>query len=391
MVNPHYNRFRRFCAWLVGIVFVISGVLKLMDPVGAGLVMDEYWSFFHVGFLHFISKPAGYALALVEAVTGVALVTGVWRKPAAMTVSVMMLIFTVITAILAIFNPPMDCGCFGEALHLTNLQTFIKNLVIDALILIAFLPFRDLGVPRKVKYGTFALVSLSILAFSIYSLLYNPLKDYTDYRPGAQLALARSEVEETVFESKFVYEKDGREKVFTLDDLPDTSWTFVRSETSQNDHLQTAPALSFRHRDAVDSLGQIIFADSLAVTGNVLAVTVYNPARFDRSGIQDLLSDAAETGYSVLVLTTDPDADGEDEYIVDYRSAIGMNRSNGGLTLIQDGTIVSKWSARKLPSKNELDVLYYGEPEESLIAAQSRGSLLFQAFLLYVFAVMLLV
>ena len=124
------GRFRRLCAWIVGIVFTVSGALKLMDPTGAGLVMEEYFKFLHLGFLSPISMSAGIAFALAEAVTGVALITGVWRKLTAAISSLLMAFFTILTILLVIFNPEMDCGCFGEAIHLTHLQTFLKNIVL---------------------------------------------------------------------------------------------------------------------------------------------------------------------------------------------------------------------------------------------------------------------
>jgi hypothetical protein len=85
----------------------------------------------------------------VEASTGAALVSGVFRKTTAIVTSALILFFTVITLILWIANPVMDCGCFGEAIHLTHGQTLLKNLVLVALALIAFIPFQNFGVPRK--------------------------------------------------------------------------------------------------------------------------------------------------------------------------------------------------------------------------------------------------
>ena len=129
-------RLKRFCGFITGMVFFLSGIVKLMDPVGAGLVMKEYYDFLHRGFLAFSSKMMGVAFALAETLVGVALITGVWRKTTAMIALVMQGFFTFLTLLLVIFNPQMDCGCFGEAIHLTHWQTFFKNLILLALLLI---------------------------------------------------------------------------------------------------------------------------------------------------------------------------------------------------------------------------------------------------------------
>ena len=162
---------RRFCSILLGLVFFSAGMLKLMDPVGAGLVVEEYLKFFHLAWAAGASRFLGVAMALLETLTGAALMAGVWRKAVAILTSTMMAIFTLITLILLIFNPEMDCGCFGEAIHLTHNQSFIKNLILLALWALAFLPLRkETPAPRKSKFIGFALVGVSVLLFLLYSL-----------------------------------------------------------------------------------------------------------------------------------------------------------------------------------------------------------------------------
>ena len=130
----HY-RIRRLCAFIIGVVFLLAGIFKLLDPTGAGLVVEEYLRFLHLRFLMPAAKGIGVGLALLEALLGAAMISGVWRKPVAVLTSVMIVCFTILTLFLAICNPAMDCGCFGEVIHLTNLQTFLKNLVLLVLML----------------------------------------------------------------------------------------------------------------------------------------------------------------------------------------------------------------------------------------------------------------
>ena len=138
MKNVYLFRLRRLCAFIIGVVFVIAGIFKLLDPVGAGLVMEGYLRFLHITFLLPLAKAGAVALALLEAILGSAMICGVWRKPVAVITTAMIVFFTALTLLLAIFNPVSltDCGCFGEVIHLTNFQTFLKNLVLLALVLV---------------------------------------------------------------------------------------------------------------------------------------------------------------------------------------------------------------------------------------------------------------
>jgi len=380
-----YNTVRRLCAWIIGVVFTLSGIIKVMDPVGAGLVMGEYFQFLHLGFLRFLTKPAGMFFSFLEAITGVALVTGVWRKITAIVASSLMGLFTILTLLLLIFNPTMDCGCFGEALHLTHLQSFLKNIILDLLLVVAFVPFRDFGEPKKIKYGSFGLVTLSIIAFGIFSSLYFPLKDFTGYRPGSKLSSAIKIDEAVDFNAAFIYEKDGIRQVITLEDeLPDESWTFIGSEAIAEKDLSSLPVLP------VTNEGEV--ADTLAATGNVMVVSVYRPKHMNgrkKAQLKDFLAMAEGVGFTPLYLTLRPEP-GSGEYGSDFRAMAGLNRSNGGVTIIQDGVIIRKWARRHLPSEDLLKELINDEPTETIIGTESHGNLLFQSFLLYVFSILLL-
>ena len=94
-------------------IFFIGGVLKLIDPVGAGLVMKEYFDFLHIGFMGFAAKPLGIMFAAAEVVIGTGLITGIWRRQVAIAAMILQGGFTVLTLFLVIFNPQMDCGCFA--------------------------------------------------------------------------------------------------------------------------------------------------------------------------------------------------------------------------------------------------------------------------------------
>ena len=389
-----YNVFRRFCAFVLGAVFLISGILKLMDPVGSEFIMKSYFSFLHIGFMDFSAKFFGVAFALTEAVLGAALMSGVWRKVVGIAVVALTTFFTLLTLVLLVFNPVMDCGCFGEAIHLTHLQTFVKNVILCALCCGAFIPMRELDRPVKVKYVSFALTACSLVALLIYSLVALPLKDYTAFHPGAMLQAAADEQYKDFSEPEFIYEKDGVTQAFSLDALPDSSWNFVDSRIRQDD-FAAGTVLTL-----TDDAGE--YCDSLATKGNVLVVSAYRKLSAGRiEGIESLVADARAVGLTPIVLVPSDDvlaaasekhATLEDGlvYYSDYKTLATLNRSNGGATWISDGQIVRKWSYTLRPSSEKLSAALAEDPTALALETQSKGSLALQSFLLYVFAVLLL-
>ncbi len=387
------ERFRRFCGFITGFIFFISGILKLMDPVGAGLVMDEYFNFMHLGFLSGASKVFGTVFALAETAIGAALITGVWRKTTAAAAMAMQGFFTLLTLALVIFNPEMDCGCFGEAVHLTHTQTFLKNLVICALLGMAFIPFRGFGRPRKRKYVSFGIVASAVIAFTVYSWIYIPLVDFTAYKTGEVIASASSS-DEDMYTAYFIYEKDGVREKFTLEHLPDSTWTYVSTETIRNEGTATPVTLSF-----TDIHGQ--YTDELAAEGNVMVISIYDTDIRDGrwEDIGTFARNVSQAGFKPLILVAQtpeslagmiPPELVRYVYYSDYKTLITLNRSNGGATYFSDGTLVCKWAFRALPDMERLEEMARGKELEQAMEKDTKGSLGFQGFLLYVFAVMLL-
>lgn len=394
-------RMKRFCGFITGFVFFLSGIVKLLDPVGAGLVMDSYFDFLHIGFMGPTSKFFGVMFALAETLIGTGLITGVWRKPMGLAALILQGFFTVLTLFLVIFNPEMDCGCFGEAIHLTHMQTFLKNIVLCILLATYYFPSSMLGRNRKRKYASFGLVTVSVLAFTVYSLLYIPLIDFTAFKPAAVLA-AGENAEADLYEAVFIYEKDGVKESFTLGHLPDSTWTFVSTETVLKEgHEDSSVNLSIR-----DAYGD--YHDSMAAEGKVLIVSVYDidrkkgrwaqTARFldnaEKAGFRPLLLVSSTAGqFAEMTAGLEPQTAAILDRMVhysDYKTLITMNRSNGGATFFCDGYLIRKYARRALPDMGELSTLFQSDETEELISRSTNGDLTFQGFLLYVFAVMLL-
>ena len=380
-------RLKRFCGYIAGFVFFISGILKLMDPVGASLVMKEYFSFLHISFMNFAATSSGVAFALAESLVGAALITGVWRRVTALVAIVLQSMFTLLTLFLVIFKPEMDCGCFGEAIHLSHSQTFIKNLILIALLLIYYIPKKHLGETKKKKYVSFGIVSISVAAFCLYSSLYIPMADFTALKPGTRIN-DQNLTSESVYEASFIYEKDGVQQEFSLENLPDSTWTFVGAITAEptaNSAEATNANISIYNKEGE-------YADSLLTEGRVLIVSIYkDKISEDRLRETEHLLDEAKTmGFQPLLLTASLEIDSPYHYFCDYKTLITLNRSSGGATYIDNGQIIRKWSKRTLPTPEELATISNEDSTDTFIGRDTRTNLAFQGFLLYVFAVMLL-
>ena len=341
----------KIAAFILGSVFFLSGILKLMDPLGTSLIVSSYLSFLHLSFLQFASGLLACIFPLVECILGSAMILGVFRKPTGIAVLALQVFFTLLTLLLVIFNPQMDCGCFGEAIHLTHTQSFIKNLILLALWALAFLPLRkETPAPRKSKFIGFALVGVSVLLFLLYSSLSLPLIDFTPLKSGVEL------YSESEFEGEEI--------------------------------------------SVMDSQGE--YADSVLTEGKVLAISVYElgkvkPKTWQK--ISSLVSEASSLGYSPVLLLSSSVAQAQSavsdnllgiSYFCDKKTLMTLNRSNAGVSYISDGLITAKWSRHSLPDSQNLESIAAEDAADVILSRSQPASLKLQCFLLYVFAVMLL-
>lgn len=393
MIKPFHNRIRRFCAFLIGLVFLVSGILKLMDPVGTSLIVTSYLKFFHLGFLLPLAKAGGIALALLETLCGISLITGVARKLTAVLTSVLIFVFTVITVILLIANPDMDCGCFGKAVSLTHLQSFLKNVVLSLMALVAFIPFKDFGKGRAHRMAAFGLAVLSVVAAFTYSYSRLPAVDFGPYRTGT--VLLASEQQTPGHMDYYIYEKDGKRGSFTLYNLPDSTWTFVGVDSLDRSSLSLpseTPYLSARTPEGE-------YVDTLLTEGKVVLFAVYDPSSLTKKRTDAIISlsiAASEAGFRPMLLLSSESKDlppvlEDIAYYSDYKDLVSLNRSNGGSVWLSDGMILGKWSVSHAPSSSEIGRMSLRERVDTVIHNVSRHRITFYGFLTYLLAILIFV
>ena len=391
-MNTSYQRFRRFAAVLVGIVFLVSGLLKMIDPVGTMLILQEYFRYFQVPGLMPAAKGLGIALSVAEAAVGVSLITGVLRKMAAVLTYVLLGFFTIVTFVLWVLNPSMDCGCFGEAVHLTHAQSFWKNVILLLLSVIAFTPFHDFGRPKRNRIVAAVLAGLSLLVVVVYSNRHLPIMDFTAFDWGAELyaSLDDEVAADNHYKAAYVYQKDGKEGVFDLTDLPDSTWTFVRVDTVFRKTTAVSedyPILSFSDADGV-------YHDRMAAEGNVVVLSVYDVAKAPWERVREHYHAVLNAGGMPLVLVSAVPGDVRlpqdlPLYYADYKTLITLNRSNGGGSYFNEGELVNKWDVRHLPENLQADLA--ADPVDLSTHYIIRRRLRTQGFCVYLAALLLLI
>ena len=389
------NFLRRLCAVIVGITFLVSGLSKIIDPVGTMLIVTEYAKLLHLDFIIPAAKVIGIILSSLEAITGLTLITGVLRKISAWITYALVGVFTAVTLFLLIKNPVMDCGCFGEAIHLDHLQSFIKNIALLALTLIAFIPMKSLGSPKPRKWVSFGIATLSVLYAVLYSNTHIPIADFTEFAPGAELmASLDDELEaDNHYEPAFIYEKNGQRGSFPLYALPDSTWTFVEADTLFVDGLAKRnghPVLSFR-----DSQGE--YRDRMAAEGKVVVFSVYEPAKARWDRIQKQYNRVLEAGASPLLLVASYPLEIDNYgipldmtvYYADYKTLITLNRYNGGASFFSEGELIEKWGQKDFPE--DLSWRFQEDPVELNSRFILKRRLKAQGFCLYLAALLMLI
>jgi len=218
---------------LLGLTFVFSGLVKGIDPVGTRIKLIEYMQYFELEMFSVWAMALAWALSIFEFVLGLYVIFAIRRRLTLSVIALIMLIFLPLTLFLALENPVDDCGCFGDAIVLTNWQTFWKNVVIMAMVVwISFnrqYMVKPLGKTTYTVYvyGDILLICL-LAALGTWRL---PFIDFRPYRPGLNLyeAIHGTQAKSGKEEYLCLYERDNEQRAFPLDSIPDEAegWQFV--------------------------------------------------------------------------------------------------------------------------------------------------------------------
>ncbi len=345
------------CRTALAITFLFSGYVKAIDPLGMNYKLQAYMQHFGIAIApeSLWMSIAVVALASIEFLLGIQILLGIQRRLSTRAALAFMSIMTLITLYIFIADPVADCGCFGDALKLTNGQTLLKNilLLLATIVLLLHPEAMHRLISTRHEWITSTFSAIYIISLALYSYHYLPLIDFTAYKQGINLTKAiEGELgEEAQKELAATAFWNAKGDDVTYDILLDTGYTFLLTSSNLN--------------DADDGISDRI------------------------NDLHDYTTDKAYTFYGV---TTEP---GSDESIHNWTDRSGaayefifadaeqlkaMVRSNPGLLLLKNGQILKKWSKNNLPEtdndKIDLTALY----SESTASASSGLAKLLEWF-----------
>ena len=357
---------------LLALTFILSGFVKAVDPLGTQYKIGDYLEVMHLGSFasDFLTLAASVCQSAVEFVLGICLLFAIRRRLVTRLTLAIMVVMTLLTLWLALTDPISDCGCFGDALVLTNWQTFWKNVVL--LVAAAIVCRWPLDMARMISRSNQWIVlnyaTLFIIFIAGYSLYYLPMFDFRPYHIGANIKEGMEMPEGAAmpkFETTFILEKDGQRQEFTADNYPDSTWTFIDSKTVQTEKGYVPPIHDF---SIVTDEGDDITDEVLGYEGYTFLLVsphLENADDGELDQINQVYEYSQEHGYPFYCLTASTeqaiqfwmDITGA-EYpfcSADETTLKTVIRSNPGLLLLKQGTVIRKWSHNALPGETDLN------------------------------------
>ena len=355
----------------LALVFAFSGFVKAVDPMGTVYKMADYADAFGLAVHPGILLLGAWALIAVEYVMGVALFFGLYRRFYLWLMIIFLGVMTPLTLVLALTNPVSDCGCFGDAVVLTNWQTFGKNVVLLLMAVTVLVYHKRIWrvISERTQWLIFVYALASIAVCMRCNMRHLPVLDFRPYAIGTSITESMTIPDgapQDEYETLFVLEKDGEQRTFTFDDYPDSTWTFVKRESRLVSKGYVPPIADF-HLSTLD--GEDVTWDVLDYPGYTFLI-VSHELRRANEGMLDVINDLydyAKVGGHQFYMLTSSNA----QAIAQWTERTGasypylnaddillktMVRANPGLIVLKDATIVGKWSTVDIPRDEQLSV-----------------------------------
>ena len=359
---------------VVGLTFILSGFVKAIDPLGTQYKIQDYLAAIppSLSLPDMLTLLMSVSLSMVEFTLGAFMLTAISRRVTARLTLLFMVVMTGVTVWIYIADPVKDCGCFGDALTLTNLETLLKNIVLLALA--ALVAWRPTHIGRLMSRSNQMLLGQMLMvtpvALSFWCLYDLPLIDFRPYHIGADIK-AGMEIpegaEQPVFDTTFIMEKDGERREFTLDNYPDSTWTFVDSKTVtvKEGYVPPIHDFSITAADGEDITDMVLGREGytfLLISPDLDKADDQNFGDIDQ--IYEFCQDNSIPFYCLTASTEKSQQHWQNitgaEYpfcMTDATTLKTMIRSNPGLMLLEKGVVRGKWSHNRLPETTELETM----------------------------------
>ena len=375
------------CRLTLALTFILSGYVKAIDPLGTQYKLQDYLAAINMADIvpQWMTLTTAVVLAAVEFALGIFILFAIRRKLVSRLTLAFMAFMTLVTVWIYFADPVKDCGCFGDAVKLTNGETLLKNIVLIACAAItAWKPYDMMRlISRTNQWIVMNYAVVYILATSLWCLYSLPTFDFRPYRLGVNIKQAMTIPErapQPEYETTFIMRKDGKTQEFSLENYPDSTWEFVDSHTVVTKEGYEPPIHDFSMTSV--ETGEDITDEVLSRKGYTFLLISPSLAKADDSNFGDIdqiYEYAQDNGVKFYCLTASTDKDIERwrditgaEYpfcTADETALKTVIRSNPGLLLLKDGTIIGKWSHNLLPQTDELTAplhqLTIGKPSDN--------------------------
>lgn len=343
---------------LVGALFIISGFIKLNDPLGFSYKLQEYFGedVLNMEFLIPYALLISVFVVVFEVVLGVFLLIGYKPKFTVYSLLAMIVFFTFLTFYSAYFDKVKDCGCFGDALKLTPWESFTKDVILLVLILILVYGLKYIK-PIFTKLPTTVIALLSFIAslwFGYHVLMHLPAIDFRAYAIGKNIKeqmTVPEDAQKPILEYTWTFKVNGEEQEFvTNGSYPQVDGEYIGVETETIDEGYIPPIQDF----SIESVDEDLTSHFLDVE-NLLIVAMYNISKAEEDGVVKLKAftdKAMAKGYTVIGLTSSGEAEKQqvkqdhnlnfDFYLCDEKVIKTIVRSNPGIVILDKGTVVDK-------------------------------------------------
>jgi len=347
-----------FLRIFVGVLFIISGLIKLNDPVGFSFKLGDYFApdVLNLEFLVPYALLIAVVVVIYEVLLGVMLIIGYAKKFTLWSLLLMIIGFTFLTFYSAYFNKVTDCGCFGDALPLVPWESFIKDVVLLVMIIILFIGRKHIW-PFFTKMSRTIIVFVSFvlcLLLGYHVLMHLPIKDFRAYAVGKNIKEGMAYPEDAlkpIFDYHWKFEVNGEEQIITTQgDYPKVEGTFIEVETIETQKGYEPPVHDFTmERDGED------YTDTLLNEPNLLMVLAYSLDNTEHPGyaaIKEATDKAIANNYKMIGMSASSQEETEklkerhglnfDFYFCDMTTLKTIVRSNPGLVMLEKGTITQK-------------------------------------------------
>lgn len=346
--------------YLVGALFIFSGAVKAIDPLGTVYKIQDYLVAMHLEVFNDLALVASFALFIAEFLAGALLFSNIRFKFGLWLTTLFMVSMTPLTLWIALANPVPDCGCFGDAVVISNWATFWKNIVLSAMI--AYLWWQKKCNKEWLSsfpaWTTAITISVVVFGFGLHAVNDLPLIDFRPYKIGANIYESMQLPEDAVMDSTvttYIYAKNGEQKEFSLADAPysDSTWVFVDQKTLL---IRKGDEPAIHDFSIVTPMGDDITEEVLFDEGCTYFVVMYDLEKTNLAVLEkvdEVYEIAKKDGARFIVLTTSShlaeqfNIDNKREYPFGFTDPIQLKtmvRSNPGVVVMRNGVVVDKYN-----------------------------------------------